>query len=261
LIFILVLLVGAFVGYSMTDIRGAREVRAFFSPVVRLVRKEVAQQLPKLREKTRQVMDNAADMLAGAEPACPPGTRLVTSVPAHAPEAHSGSGEHGPTERVCVDEHLVSEMDYSKCAVCEQPKGSRAEEKDKEKDPKALRILHRRQGSDDRSDSMCDLEASGHLLRSPGSQAPHRRGAARAASDVDSGADGVDVRYARGGPRESGPLSLRPRPAGDTAVCAIQRARAEGTSRADGEESACRRCIGRRPSRQGCHRLSPHTQR
>jgi len=125
-IFILVLLVGAFVGYSMTDIRGAREVRAFFSPVVRLVRKEAAQQLPKLREKTRQIMDNAAGMLAGTAPACPPGTRLGTSVPAHAPEAHSGSGEHGPTERVCVDEHLVSEMDYNKCAVCEQPNSSRA---------------------------------------------------------------------------------------------------------------------------------------
>jgi serine/threonine protein kinase len=125
-IFILVLLVGAFVGYSMTDIRGAREVRAFFGPVVRLVRKEAAQQLPKLREKTRQIMDNAAGMLAGTAPACPPGTRLGTSVPAHAPEAHSGSGEHGPTERVCVDEHLVSEIDYNKCAVCEQPNSSRA---------------------------------------------------------------------------------------------------------------------------------------
>ncbi|HEY5282761.1 MAG TPA: hypothetical protein VIM14_08225, partial [Polyangia bacterium] len=125
LIFILVVLVGAFVAYSTTDVRGAKEVRAFFSPVVRLVRKEVAQQLPKLRERTQQVMENAADILAGAAPACPPGTRLGTSVPpAHAPEAHTGSGEHGPTERVCVDEHLVSEMDYNKCAVCEQPKGA-----------------------------------------------------------------------------------------------------------------------------------------
>jgi eukaryotic-like serine/threonine-protein kinase len=129
LIFILVLLVGAFVAYSTTDVRGAKEVRAFFSPVVRLVRKEVAQQLPKLREKTRQVMDNAAGILAGAEPACPPGTRLVTSVPAHAPEAHTGSGEHSPTERICVDEHLVSEMDYNQCAVCEQPNSSRAKRK------------------------------------------------------------------------------------------------------------------------------------
>jgi hypothetical protein len=133
LIFILVLLVGAFVAYSTTDIRGAKEVRAFFAPVVRLVRKEVAQQLPTLREKTRQVIDNAADILAGAAPACPPGTRLGTSAPAHAPEAHAGSGEHGPTERVCVDEHLVSEIDYNKCAVCEQPNSSRAERKTKRK--------------------------------------------------------------------------------------------------------------------------------
>jgi serine/threonine protein kinase len=129
LIFILVLLVGAFVGYSMTDLRGTREMRAFFSPVVRLVRKEVSQQLPKLRQKTRQVMENAADILAEAAPACPPGTRLVTSVPAHAPEAHSDLGEHGPTERVCVDEHPVSEMDYNKCAVCEQPNSSRGKSK------------------------------------------------------------------------------------------------------------------------------------
>jgi hypothetical protein len=133
LIFILVLLAGAFVAYSTTDIKGAKEVRAFFSPVVRLVRKEVAQQLPKLRKKTRQVMDNAAGILAGAEPACPAGTRLVTSVPTHAPEAHAGSGEHGPTERVCVDEHLVSEIDYNRCAVCEQPNSSRAERKTKRK--------------------------------------------------------------------------------------------------------------------------------
>jgi serine/threonine protein kinase len=130
-IFILVLLVGAFVGYSLTDIRGAKEVRKFFSPVVRLVRKEVAQQLPTLREKTRQVVDNAAGILAGAAPACPRGTRFVTSVPAHAPKAHSGSGEHGPTERVCADEHLVSQIDYNKCAVCEQPNSSRATGKTK----------------------------------------------------------------------------------------------------------------------------------
>ena len=125
-IFFLIVLVGAFVAYSMTDVRGAKQVRAFFAPVVRLVRKEVAQQLPTLREKTRQVMDNAAVMLTGAAPACPPGTRLGPSVPAHSPEAHTGAGEHGPAERICVDEHPVSEKDYATCAVCEQPKIARA---------------------------------------------------------------------------------------------------------------------------------------
>jgi hypothetical protein len=129
LIVILVVLTAGFIGYSMTDIKGAKEVRAFFSPVVRLVKKEVAQQLPKLQEKTRQVVENAADMLAGAAPACPPGTRL--SAPAHAPEAHPGSGERGPTERICVDEQLVSEIDYSKCILCEQPSRSRADRKTK----------------------------------------------------------------------------------------------------------------------------------
>jgi hypothetical protein len=127
LIFILVVLVGGFVGYSTTDIRGAREVREFFSPLVRLVRKEAAQQLPKLRQKTRQVMDNAADILAreggqaGAVHECPPGTRRVTSLPVHKQDSITGFGEHGQIEPICVDVHLVSEKDYRGCAVCEQP--------------------------------------------------------------------------------------------------------------------------------------------
>ena len=65
-----IVLVGGFIGYSTTDLPGANEVRKFFSPVVRLVRKEAAQQLPKLREKTRQAVDKAVDILADdAEPA------------------------------------------------------------------------------------------------------------------------------------------------------------------------------------------------
>jgi hypothetical protein len=128
-IFLLILLMGAVVVFSTTDFKGAKEVRTFFAPVVHLVRKEVAQQLPTLREKTQQVMDNAADLLAGETPACPSGTRPGPSVPAHAPEAHRGVGEHGPNERVCIDEQLVSQMDHSRCAVCEQPAGPRAKKK------------------------------------------------------------------------------------------------------------------------------------
>jgi hypothetical protein len=136
-LFILVVLVGGLVGYSTTDIRGASEVRKFFSPVVRLVRKEAAQQLPKLRQKTRQVVDNAADILAreggqaGAVPECPPGTRRVTSLPVHKQDASTGFGEHGPIEPICVDEHLVSEKDYRGCAVCEQPRLDRSRGKRK----------------------------------------------------------------------------------------------------------------------------------
>jgi hypothetical protein len=126
-IFILVVLAGGFIGYSTTEIRGAREVREFFAPVVRLVRKEAAQQLPKLREQTRKVMDNAVDILAGPDGQagtplkCPPGTQLVTSLPIHQQGAIPGTGEHGPTEPACVDEHLVSEIDYDGCAICERP--------------------------------------------------------------------------------------------------------------------------------------------
>jgi len=137
LLFILVVVVGGFVGYSTTDIRGAREVREFFSPVIRLVRKEAAQQLPKLRQKTRQVMDNAADILAreggqaGAAPECLPGTRRVTSLPVHKPDSITGFREPGQIEPICVDEHLVSEKDYRRCAVCEQPRLGRSRAKKK----------------------------------------------------------------------------------------------------------------------------------
>jgi hypothetical protein len=122
LIFVLVVLLGGFIGYSTTDLPGAKEVRAFFSPAVRLIRNEAAEQLPKLREKTRQAVDKAADILADdGDPApavrpCPPGTRRV------APPPLTGSGEQRPSESVCVDEHLVSEIDYHGCAVCDQPK-------------------------------------------------------------------------------------------------------------------------------------------
>ncbi len=129
-ILILVVLVGGFVGYSTTELRGAREVRELFSPVFRLARKEAARQLPKLREKTRRVMDDAADILAGAGGqagtaiACPPGTRLVTSLPVQG--AVAPPAEHDPGEPVCVDEHRVSEIDYEECRLCEQPRRSRA---------------------------------------------------------------------------------------------------------------------------------------
>ena len=128
LIFILVVLVAGFIGYSTTELPGAREVRGFFSPVVRLVRKEAAQRLPKLREKTRQAVDKAADILvkedgqAKIAPPCPPGTHKVAPPPVREQDANTASGEQPASEPVCVDEHLVSEVDYHECVVCEQPR-------------------------------------------------------------------------------------------------------------------------------------------
>jgi hypothetical protein len=138
LIFVLVVLVGGFIGYSATELPGAREVRVLFSPVVRLVRKEAAQQLPKLQEKTRQALDKAVDILAKegekAKAACPPGTERVVPPPLREQQAHAGSGEQRPSEAVCVDRHLVSEVDYHRCAVCEQP------------EPRGKRVKSRRKG-------------------------------------------------------------------------------------------------------------------
>jgi serine/threonine protein kinase len=127
LIFVLVVLVGGLVSYSTTELPGAKAVRGFFSPVVRLVRKEAAQRLPKLREKTREAVDKAADILvkeddqAKVVPPCPPGTHKVTPPPVREQDAITGSGEQRASEPVCVDEHLVSEVDYHACVVCEQP--------------------------------------------------------------------------------------------------------------------------------------------
>lgn len=132
-IFMLLVLAGGVVAFSTTDLRGAREVREMFAPVLRLVRNEAAQQLPKLREKTRQAVDNAVDMLAGSgdrpEPACPPSTRRIASAPPHPQEGIAGPAGSGAHESVCVDESLVSETEYDGCAVCERPRSPRARRK------------------------------------------------------------------------------------------------------------------------------------
>jgi serine/threonine protein kinase len=140
LLFVLVVLVGGFIGYSTTELPGAKEVRGFFSPVVRLVRKEAAKRLPKLREKTREAVDKAADMLVQEDgqakkvPPCPAGTHKVPLPPAREQDGSPGSGGQPPSEPVCVDEHLVSEVDYHDCVVCEQPRprGKRTRKRPKE---------------------------------------------------------------------------------------------------------------------------------
>ena len=132
LIFVLVVVLGGFIGYSTTELEGAKEVREFFSPVLRLVRKEAAQQLPKLREKTRQAVDKAVDILAKEGEAkaalkCPPDTQRVATPPAPGQDVKLGV-ERAAAGAACIDEHLVSEIDYLGCAVCEQPRphGKRA---------------------------------------------------------------------------------------------------------------------------------------
>lgn len=132
-IFILLVLAGGVAAFSITDLRGAKELREFFSPAVRLVKKEAAQQIPKLREKTRQAVDNAVDILAGAgQPApaeCPPGTRRIASAPAQAQDGMAGSGERNAGDPLCIDEHPVTEAEYDRCAVCEPPRSPRSRKK------------------------------------------------------------------------------------------------------------------------------------
>ncbi len=132
-IFILLVFAGGVVAFSTTDLPGAKRLRELFSPAVRLVKSEAAQQIPKLREKTRQAVDNAVDILAGAgqpEPAeCPPETRRIASAPAHAQDGTAGPGERGAGEPLCLDEHLVTEVEYDRCAVCEPPRRSRTKRK------------------------------------------------------------------------------------------------------------------------------------
>jgi serine/threonine protein kinase len=125
-LFLLLVLAGGVVAYSTTELPGASRVRGQLSSVVRLVRKEAAQHLPEIRDKTRKAVDNAVDILAGAggqagsTGECPPGTQRVTAPPAQEPEAIAGA--RGPTGPVCVDENLVSEIDYDGCATCETPR-------------------------------------------------------------------------------------------------------------------------------------------
>jgi eukaryotic-like serine/threonine-protein kinase len=132
-LFILVVLAAGLVAFSTTELRGAREVRGFLSSLIRVARKEADEHLPNLREKTRKAVDNAVGMLSGAgghpgqEPECPPGSRRMRGLPAHGQPPVAGSGQHRQTGPVCVDEHLVSEIDYFLCVSCERPRlgGSR----------------------------------------------------------------------------------------------------------------------------------------
>lgn len=137
LLLLLVLLAAGVVVFSTTELRGAREVRGFLASLVSVVREEAAQRLPDLQKKTRQVMDDAVSILdgtggqAGTVPECPPGTRRVGTSPDHGQDAVARSTGHGPTAPVCVDERLVSELEYDGCATCERPRrgSSRAKKK------------------------------------------------------------------------------------------------------------------------------------
>ena len=125
---VLIALAGGAVAFSATEFRGARETRALISSVVHALRKGAEKWLPGLQESAHQVIERAVASLpsvgapADISPDCPPGTRRVVS-PA-GDQAETGAGEpahHGATKSVCVDEYLVSEVDYASCAACEQP--------------------------------------------------------------------------------------------------------------------------------------------
>ncbi|HEX7598379.1 MAG TPA: serine/threonine-protein kinase [Polyangia bacterium] len=117
-LFILIVLGGGTALYCATEFRGASETRTFILSMVRAVRETAARWLPILHEKAQQALDKVPDILpsvggqTGTSPKCPPGTRVVTVPPA-------GSGS---TQSVCVDEQLVSEIDYAACLECERPK-------------------------------------------------------------------------------------------------------------------------------------------
>ena len=127
----LIVLAGGTVVFSATELKGARETRAFISSVVDVVREKAAQWLPGLRKSAQQVIDRAVASLpsvggqVGTSPECPPGTRRVISLPANDQNAQDKPGEpaqDSASKTVCVDEHPVSEVDYAACAVCEQPR-------------------------------------------------------------------------------------------------------------------------------------------
>jgi serine/threonine protein kinase len=127
----LLVLAGGTVAYSATELRGARETRAFISSVVDVVKEKAAQWLPGLRKSAQQVIDRAVASLpsvggqAGTSPECPPGTRRVISLPAN--DQNTGASRAEPAQdssskTVCVDERPVSEVDYAACATCERPR-------------------------------------------------------------------------------------------------------------------------------------------
>jgi hypothetical protein len=127
----LLMLAGGTLAFSATELKGAREVRAFISPVVDAVSGKAAQWLPSLHKSAQHVIERAVASLdgvggqAGAPPECPPGTRRVLSLPASDPTTQTSPAEpaqDNSTKTVCVDERQVSEVEYAACAACEQPR-------------------------------------------------------------------------------------------------------------------------------------------
>jgi hypothetical protein len=128
---LIVLLAGATAIFSVTELKGAKETRAFISPVVQAVKKAARRWLPVLHKSAQEAINRAVASLpsvagqAGTASECPPGTRRVSLLPAddQSPKANQGRpGEDSSNKAVCVDEHPVSELDYAACATCDQPR-------------------------------------------------------------------------------------------------------------------------------------------
>ncbi len=128
---LIVILAGATAVFSVTELKGAKETRAFISPVVKAVKKTATRWLPVLHKSAEEAISRAVASLpsvagqAGTASECPPGTRRVSLLPADGqnPKASPGKlAKDSSNKGVCVDEHPVSELDYAACAACEPPR-------------------------------------------------------------------------------------------------------------------------------------------
>jgi serine/threonine protein kinase len=127
----IILLLGSAVAFSATELKGARATRALFFSAVNTVKAKAAQWIPILHESAQQAISRAVASLPSAggqvatSPECPPGTRRVLSPTI---DDQSTGASHGEpprdtlTNAACIDEHPVSELDYSACTPCEQPR-------------------------------------------------------------------------------------------------------------------------------------------
>jgi len=207
----LIVLAGGTVVFSATELKGARETRAFISSVVDVVREKAAQWLPAAQERSTGHRSRRSNLpsvggQAGTSPECPPGTRRVISLPAKNQNAEASPGEaarDSASKTVCVDEHPVSEVDYAACAVCEQPRppSSKSDE-----DQSALRVLRhgkRPAATPIQCTTWTQAEPTARAAQ-PGS--PPKLSCALPPRPRRLSSDGVDPGGAQGGPREIGPF-------------------------------------------------------
>lgn len=113
---VLVVLAGATVVYSATDLRGAPETRAIILALARSGKEKVVQWLPSSRREPRPARSTAIEPVAGIAPPpparnCPEGMRSVAM-------------ELDASTASCVDERPVRETDYAACPSCKRPRAA-----------------------------------------------------------------------------------------------------------------------------------------